>query len=60
MTSVNPEDIRAAVNNLLDRYELTWEEFERLGEEDELDKVNADLEFVYRALLPLIIDPPAA
>lgn len=47
-------DIRRDLSRLLISHGLSWEEFCRLGEADELAEIDADLEFAYKALVPHI------
>lgn len=41
-------DIRRDLSRLLISHGLSWEEFCRLGEADELAEIDADLEFAYK------------
>lgn len=56
MTTYSESDIRAGIEELLDRHVLTWEEFIALGRSDELAYIDPDLDFAYRNLVPHLKD----
>lgn len=56
MTIYSESDIRAGIDELLDRHGLTWEEFIALGQSDELAYLDPDLDFAYRNLVPHLKD----
>lgn len=56
MTVYSESDIRAGIEELLERRGLAWEEFIALGRSDELAYVDPDLDFAYRNLVPHLKD----
>lgn len=56
MTIYSESDIRAGIDELLDRHGLTWEEFIALGQSDELAYADPDRDFAYRNLVPHLKD----
>ncbi len=56
MTTYSESEIRAGIDELLERKGLTWEEFIALGRSDELAYIDPDLDFAYRNLVPHLKD----
>ncbi len=57
MTTYSADAVRTDIEALVRAAGLTWDDFLRLGESDELLDISEDLDFAYRALVPLLNSP---
>lgn len=60
MPTYTEAEIRTELLELVERHSLSWESFVDLGESDQLADIDEDLDFAYRALVPLLRDPTSA
>jgi hypothetical protein len=58
MPTYTESELVAALNELLKRHELIWEEFISLGEAEALAELDPDLDFAYRNLVPHLAENP--